>query len=88
MIEERDRCHAFSKQGERCELIAGHDDNHAISKSWSNSECWTPVDISTPEPVYPAPPRAEGKPAECIVCDHVMHDLECISCECRAGVPK
>lgn len=82
------QCWAFSKDGVRCEQEAGHDGNHSVTHEWDDLQCATPgeFDITTPEPVYPAPPVKVGGVTKCVVCSHVMHDGECISCECRTGV--
>lgn len=37
-----DQCHAFNQRGQRCDLYAGHEDDHQIVLSWTDEECWVP----------------------------------------------
>lgn len=96
MDEATDRCWAFSASGERCELIAGHDDKHAITKAWTDEECWKPGQSSVviPQPVDEpeedlGPVPAYGPDADngrCMICNHAMHVMECERCDCKAGI--
>ena len=40
-----EKCHAFNQRGQRCDLYAGHEDDHQIVLSWTDDECWTPGQI-------------------------------------------
>lgn len=35
-------CHAYNQKGQRCELYAGHEDDHQIVVAWTDEECWIP----------------------------------------------
>lgn len=41
MVPSR-QCFAYSQDGQRCELGAGHEDEHRVSVVWSDEESWTP----------------------------------------------
>lgn len=96
------RCHAYSKGGQRCEQLAGHDGNHALVTEWTDEECWTPGDAPVIPPTVVHIGREEmtehlvdiPKPSgKCVICGHKMHDRMCGSpdadgfdCNCSAGV--
>lgn len=88
-FDPKQRCWAFHRDGERCELIAGHDDDHAVSKSWTDLECATPGEFPAPAPAAPA---ADPIPVPQIcICDHnkVAHSSgvgACGICDCRGYV--
>lgn len=95
MEESVDRCWAFNKAGQRCEMVAGHDRDHSVIIAWGPDECWTPID-PTPSPQPPAPqPRPEIiKPSVCVMCDHPDHRGKCgrksgdgFECDCAEGIP-
>ena len=35
-------CHAYNMQGQKCDLLYEHDDDHEFTIRWTNEECWTP----------------------------------------------
>jgi hypothetical protein len=35
-------CHAYNMQGQKCDLLYEHDDDHEFTIRWTNAECWTP----------------------------------------------
>ena len=94
------RCFAYSKDGQRCEQLAGHDGNHAVVKEWTDDEVWDPSMALIPPTVvhlgkteitqhYTAPPTGDDDSSECLICDHSMHRGMCNvdACDCRNGVP-
>jgi hypothetical protein len=90
MEESVDRCWAFNKAGQRCEMVAGHDRDHSVIIAWGPDECWTPGDtIEVTLKEYGAPrfptreemtehlvdvPKPSGK---CVICSHRMHAGPC-----------
>lgn len=97
------RCWALNEDAQRCELPAGHDDLHEISKTWSDDECYVPT--TAPTIVYGTgpvtavggggayqngPPPMPGDSDECLICDHRMHRGMCPAgeCDCKNGMPK
>lgn len=99
MDEATDRCWAFNKAGQRCEMIAGHERDHNVVISWGPDECWTPNPTQTRTEVVinettvehlVAVPKSSGK---CVICSHRMHSRLCgqptgdgFECDCASGV--
>lgn len=42
------QCHAYNKNGQRCEHMAGHPGWHEVSFEWDDDSCWVP---GTPSPL-------------------------------------
>ena len=96
-------CHAYNMQGQKCDLLYEHDDDHEFTIKWTNAECWTPEKQfgTTPNPMLyptippeeevqvlgPVPTYGEGKAGTCLLCQHGMHGGECARCDCKAGIP-
>lgn len=55
------QCHAYSKNGQRCESMAGHPGFHEVSFEWAPEDCWTPGTPST-QVLINADRAAEGIP--------------------------
>lgn len=83
MEESVDRCWAYNKSGQRCELVAGHDRDHSVIIAWGSDECWTPgtefiipmasratVEDNPIEHLTPGPPPGSGR---CGICEHPHH---------------
>lgn len=94
------RCFAYSKAGQRCEQLAGHDGNHAIVSEWADEDCWDPSMALVPPTVVHIGreqmtehlvdvPKPSGK---CVICEHRMHEGVCTAqdgefdCDCANGV--
>lgn len=84
------QCFAFNKDSQRCEMPAGHDLLHRVTKEWDDDECVFPNDVAVlkraeqvqafiDEPV-PAPPIAKPT-SNCIACGHKHKAAEC-KCGC------
>lgn len=88
MEESVDRCWAYNKSGQRCELVAGHDRDHSVIISWTNEDVWVPgstIEVTLQEygvPRITTPmtehlvdvPKPSGK---CVICSHRMHKGMC-----------
>lgn len=99
MNEDTDRCYAYNMDGQRCELIAGHDDLHTVTKSWGPDECWAPgktVEVTLQEygvPRIVTPLETQpSAPTVCVLCDHPFHRGKChdadgeYACDCAEGI--
>lgn len=96
MEESADRCYAYNKAGQRCEMIAGHDRDHSVIIAWGPDECWTPDrgngGVTTAIITGPAAERVIAANAACVICDHPMHKGTCrvsegeFDCDCAEGV--
>lgn len=38
-------CFAYSKKGQRCDGLAGHEGKHQFTVTWTDEECWAPGDM-------------------------------------------
>lgn len=92
-MDDNDRCWAYSPEMERCEGYAGHDGDHFINRSWTNSECWTPnKPSSAPTIIAIGGGGASGSehmrpgPPKMCICEHPMHLGECPLCDCKSGI--
>jgi hypothetical protein len=85
MEDSVDRCWAWNKSGQRCELIAGHDRDHSVIIAWTNDECWTPGDtapsraMGIADGLIAATPLIVEEPVQerCDICEHPWHDAPC-----------
>lgn len=103
MDEATDRCWAFNKAGQRCEMVAGHDREHNVIIAWGPDECWTPevamvpptvVHIGTTSMTQHPEPEKIMPPAVCVMCEHPDHRGKCgredsdgFPCDCSEGIP-
>lgn len=102
MDEATDRCWAFNKAGQRCEMVAGHDREHNVIIAWGPDECWVPgVSVTIVGGggggggIAPAPePEKIMPPAVCVMCEHPDHRGKCgredsdgFACDCSEGIP-
>jgi hypothetical protein len=81
------RCWAHNQAHIRCELDAGHNDEHTVYIQWSDDECYDPAATAITEikklaapPPMPEPVAAEVTGA-CIACSHRHKGGEC-KCGC------
>lgn len=99
MEESADRCWAYNKSGQRCEMIAGHDRDHNVVIAWTNDECWVPgteftriITAATPDPQPVDEPVYVGS-GMCGICEHPHHpdgpcgaDDDGFPCDCRTSI--
>ncbi|MGV0949376.1 MAG: hypothetical protein ACOYB3_01800 [Azonexus sp.] len=86
------QCWAFNKQRQRCEEVAGHEDEHRISVAWTDEECFDPdIDalVTFVDKPVPFAPTAGGQilsnaPAD--VADEPDPATPCFSCGVPYGV--
>jgi hypothetical protein len=88
MAEEIRRCWAYNKEGSRCDHPAGHPGDHAITQTWTDTECQAPSGPATLVTHMPVPnpvPIPEPAPAidvsRCVACSHKHRGNEC-KCGC------
>lgn len=78
------KCWSFNRAGQRCEGMAGHENEHFLTTTWTDEESWTPDEQSNVAivPVIDLPMRVEepkttANVRTCAVCEHPWHDGEC-----------
>lgn len=82
------RCWAFNADGQRCDLDAGHQDDHQIHLSWTDEEVWDPSQVAEEDPDTEwVPLEGAGQPIDavelvlppsrCMVCEHAWHESVC-----------
>jgi hypothetical protein len=71
----------------RCDMPAGHPNEHSITISWGDDECWSPdsdepihLSVVQPVPDFVEEPVQET-PEACIACSH-MHKSGACKCGC------
>lgn len=79
------QCWAFHKDGTRCTHPAGHNGDHVVERTWSDSECAMPVQATTvrenaPLPI-PLPEPLVHEPLKCVGCGHQHKNGPC-KCGC------
>ena len=72
------RCWAFHRDGMRCEHPAGHPGDHAVQRTWDDSDCAIP---GQPQPPKTPAPLVEVA-VKCVACGHQHKGGEC-KCGCR-----
>jgi hypothetical protein len=78
------QCWAFHTDGTRCDLPAGHPNDHATERTWTDDECAQPglatpvTENARPVPVVPDPVPAAIK---CVGCGHAHKGGPC-KCQC------
>ena len=87
------RCWSYSPDGEhRCELDAGHEEDHTTYRIWKDEDSYQPdAPITFPIVGAPAPPVTDTSPpplpdpmptpAGCVACGHKHANGEC-RCGC------
>ena len=80
------RCWAYNRGSERCDKHAGHPGDHAITHTWTDSECFAPNQQPTPHiPAPPAIPMTDNVPAKCVACQHQHKGGPC-KCGCHEHI--
>lgn len=72
-MSEIRQCWAYSSDGVRCEHPAAHAGKHAVTREWSDSECFEPIKVNRPvaSPATPIVAPVETKPRiNCVACNH------------------
>lgn len=83
MSEQIRQCWAFHKDGTRCDMPAGHNGDHAVERTWGDSECAIPGQDHVQKPVQvPVPQPLVEAPVKCVACGH-QHKGGACKCGCH-----
>ena len=81
-MTEIKQCWAFHRDGARCEHPAGHPGDHAVQKTWTDSECALPSGFEpVAQVVAPPPPPLVVEVVSCVGCGHKHRGGPC-KCGC------
>lgn len=83
------QCWAYNSGGERCEKHAGHPGQHAITHSWTDSECASPgqppVKGRPLIEVFAEEEAKEQASSKCVACQHQHKGGPC-KCGCHEHI--